>query len=136
MKPVYQTIFGSPSGNCLQACIASILNLPLSEVPNFMERPGDEWLQAMDEFLYKCGLQAVRIVPHDHFEAHGFHLISGPSPRGDYWHSIVGFDGSPVHDPYPDGKCELVSEETWTLFVALDPGAWTYDYTMDMKKGE
>lgn len=31
MKPVDQTIFGKPGGNCLAACIATILELPLDD---------------------------------------------------------------------------------------------------------
>lgn len=131
MKPVMQTIFGPPNGNCLQACVASLLHMDLDAVPNFMDRPEDEWIDALDEFLYKYGLQTVRIACHDHYEPTGYHLISGPSVRGDYWHSLVGFMGQPLHDPYPGGNCELVSQETWTLFVALDPGVWTYDHGRD-----
>lgn len=29
VKPVDQTLFGRPSGNCLPACVASILELPI-----------------------------------------------------------------------------------------------------------
>ena len=35
MKPVYQTVFGKHNGNCMSACIASILELELDDVPNF-----------------------------------------------------------------------------------------------------
>jgi hypothetical protein len=36
VKPVDQTTFGAPGGNCFSACVASLLEIPLSEVPYFM----------------------------------------------------------------------------------------------------
>lgn len=33
MKPVDQTTFGAPHGNCLMACVASILEVPLDSLP-------------------------------------------------------------------------------------------------------
>lgn len=43
MKPVDQTTFGFPGGNCFSACIASLLEMPLDDVPYFMH--GD-WYDA------------------------------------------------------------------------------------------
>lgn len=42
MRPVLQTRFGFPSGNCLLACVASILEVPLEEVPDGWDEEG--WL--------------------------------------------------------------------------------------------
>lgn len=33
MKPVTQTKFGDPEGNCLMACVASIVEVPIDECP-------------------------------------------------------------------------------------------------------
>lgn len=41
MKPVNQTQFKPPDGDCLSACIASILELPLNKVPNYIAY--DNW---------------------------------------------------------------------------------------------
>lgn len=50
MKPIDQTIV-STTGNCLQACLASFLELPIEEVPNFrrygrmMNVRMEDWLE-------------------------------------------------------------------------------------------
>jgi|EP01047_Picozoa_sp_COSAG01_P067476 hypothetical protein len=36
MRPVEQTVFGAGAGNALQACIASMLEMDLDSVPNFI----------------------------------------------------------------------------------------------------
>lgn len=53
MIPVYQTITDPDKGNCMQAAMASLLELPLNEVPHFRER--EDWLQIFLEFLENSG---------------------------------------------------------------------------------
>jgi len=119
VKPVHQTILGAPHGNCMQAAVASILELSLDEVPNFATY-GDMWVEALDEFLAAYGLQSVRIdIADDGWTPAGWHLIDGPSPRGPFWHTLVAYQGKPVHDPYEYGNCELDEYKVYTLFVAL-----------------
>lgn len=36
MKPIDQTTFGVPGGNCFSACVASLLELSIDDVPYFM----------------------------------------------------------------------------------------------------
>ena len=54
MVRVYQTKFGAGNsnkpGNCLQAVIASLLELKLEDVPHFMEH-GDMWAKVHDDFI-------------------------------------------------------------------------------------
>ena len=54
MKKVYQTIVDRECGNCMQATIASLFELTLEEVPNFIEL-GDEWHWRMMEFFKEKG---------------------------------------------------------------------------------
>ena len=119
MKPVYQTIFGLPHGNCLQAAVASLFELELDDVPNFMER-GDDWEKCFERFVLERGLQTVAFDVdglRGIWAPVGYHLITGKSPRGDYLHEVVGYRGEPVHDPHPDGGCELKTMEFFTVFV-------------------
>lgn len=37
VKKVFQTIVDRGNGNCMQAAVASLLNLELSDVPHFIE---------------------------------------------------------------------------------------------------
>lgn len=46
MTPFMQTKFGKGQGNCLQACVASILDLSLKHIPDF-NKEGMEWFVSL-----------------------------------------------------------------------------------------
>lgn len=118
MKSVLQTEFGE-KGNCTSACIASILELPISEVPNFTvdvngELDNDDaafsrvsvWLKKR-ELLYKWFYYKPWMQGLIEFKC-GYHMIGGKSPRNTgLGHMVVGLDGKMVFDPHPD-KAGLV----------------------------
>lgn len=54
MIKVYQTIVDKGHGNCMQAAIASLFELSLDSVPNFIEL-GDKWYNEMHSFVNKQG---------------------------------------------------------------------------------
>jgi hypothetical protein len=60
MKPVWQNIKGV-NGNCMQAAIASILELELEEVPNF-KLLGKRALRVLIEFMKSHNYSFVRLV--------------------------------------------------------------------------
>lgn len=117
MIPVDQTRFYEPDlpvdeqrGNCLQAVVASLLDLPLDEVPHFVQDHVDtdgakHWWNSMVEFVGTHGWGVHPAVPIPDYP--GQHLmVSGPSPRGadgdGLWHVVIYRDGEMVHDPHPD----------------------------------
>lgn len=117
MKPVYMTIMHDPPehiGDCLRCSIASILELPASEVPHFSgldpwtDEPCDKWRGHLLNFLAPLGLSYIEIpFGTDVLPLWGpfldfHHTISGISPRGTR-HSCVGRRGEVVHDPHPSG---------------------------------
>jgi hypothetical protein len=118
MIPVYQTIFGNKNGNCVQACVASILELPLSDVPHFLEY--NDWWEALNWFLGCRGMYAVDLMINVHkragFVCRGYHLINGPNTRNGVLHAVVGKDGRMVHDPFPGGL-GLKKIDTYTIFA-------------------
>lgn len=121
MKPVDQTVFGYPNGNCFSACLASILELPLEEVPWFMAE-GD-WLSRVQEWLKPRGLYAACLLidtTESPFYPPGWHILSGQSPRGDWLHAVVAQGTKIVHDPHPD-KTGLVNHKDTLILIALDP---------------
>ena len=65
MKPVYQTIFGKTNGNCFAACIASILEMDLEDVPHFCRGDNPEWMFDLNEWLYQFGLGALTVAFQD-----------------------------------------------------------------------
>lgn len=118
MKPVYQTNFIPPDGNCFEACIASIFELDLDDVPKF---DGDNWFGKFEKWLKRHDLYPICIKVSDcdeNFIPQGYYLIGGKSPRGDFNHAIVGYNGKAVHDPLPNGGCELGETIDYILFIA------------------
>lgn len=100
--PVHQVtqsiLHGDPSGrpgNCLQAAVASLLELPLDEVPHFVEY--DDWLERLAEFCTAHGYQPI-MRPPDTDVAYG--MAWGPSERG-VRHAVVWADGAMAWDPHP-----------------------------------
>lgn len=94
MKPVKQTT----ANNCYAACFASILEIPIEDVPcfgrkNFLKQ-ADEWLRAKHDYTLLGFSGDFYCIPAV------YHIMCGKSPRGIY-HAVVGFQGKMVHDPHP-----------------------------------
>lgn len=133
MKPVNQTILHDPEnglvGNCFQAAVASVLELPLELIPHFVkDHPGEgsEWWIAFLEWLEPQGLYAVNYgttyedgTPLLDGTIRGWHLMGGESPRDNH-HSVVGWNGKMIFDPHPsrDGLSKVTEH---VLFLATDP---------------
>lgn len=95
MRPVDQTTYGPNDGNCFSACIASILEIPLAEVPRFMNVSA-----ALMRWLAERGLSAT-LYYSDEFVPPGYSIAAGPSKRfAGRMHACVAFDGVVVHDPH------------------------------------
>lgn len=107
MAEVTQTILlGDASGrqgNCLQAAVASMLDLPLDEVPHFVE--AEDWWTALVSFVRAHGSNVRRLSKADGPPVLG--LAVGPSPRG-VTHTVVCRDGA-QWDPHPsrDGLTDV-----------------------------
>jgi hypothetical protein len=139
MIPVAQTLFGREEGNCLAACVASILELDLADVPNFCADQSDgSWLRKLADWLAERELCAVHAsfvdsdpgpkpAPADlvtmsewlKLRRVGFAIISGYTERG-LSHSTVWFDGELAHDPHP-GKNPLVNVVDMVVIAHRDP---------------
>lgn len=106
MTPVDQTTFGA-EGNCFSACVASVLDLPIADVPRFT---GDGWWLRFVAWCAERDLMPIFIpVGHDVLTPGrapaGYSMVGGPclrdgalSPR---LHECVALDGKIVHDPNP-----------------------------------
>lgn len=118
MKPIDQTIFGEKTGNCFQACLASMLEISLGAVT--IDTQGIDWLDQTQKFLYSRNLVFVQ-VRLDVCNQYPFYplqnvpvIFMGRSPRGKYYHQVVGVIKHNVtnnqrvfeilHDPHPDRK--------------------------------
>lgn len=96
MRPVDQTTYGVNDGNCFPACIASILEISIDEVPRFFG-PSVDFLR----WLAPQGLSATRYKGSDYVPP-GYAIAAGPSRRfAGRLHACVAYDGAVVHDPHP-----------------------------------
>lgn len=100
---------GRAAGDCLRACVASVLDLDLDDVPHFVqyiEHPEGSkniWYWALVGFCAAYGWKVDYVEKGDETPApRGWTFIDGKSPRG-HSHVVVGHDGTMVHDPHPSG---------------------------------
>ena len=116
---VKQDKFGE-EGNCLSACLASIFDLPLTSVPNFIECTEtyewkielNKWLAPRDlSFLYiKSNCQGVENL---FIGQKVIHILVGHTERFTF-HAVVGLNGKFIFDPHPDNT-RLDDTETHKL---------------------
>ena len=115
MTPVDQRVFEDGKGDCLRACVASILDLSCDDVPNFAEA---DYIESLCLWL---GLRGVRFVQvrfekaeHCSKAWYGYSdqpvLLWGKSPRvgadgKEKGHAVVGramgYGFRIIHDPHP-----------------------------------
>lgn len=116
MKPVYQTILDGQDGDCMAACIASLLELPIDQVPN---PHTTTWWDDWQAWLKQRGLYLVEAIGADWMPP-GWGILVGTSPRGDWQHACVALNGEIVHDPHPDGG-GVAQRTAYDLLVPYDP---------------
>lgn len=105
MIPIKQTVLGR-GGNCFAACIASIMELELENVPNFCTN--ENWREETNKWLSTFGFFYMDFhlagdLRDELCQYWGYHIIAGDSPRG-LRHATVGYRGHIYHDPHPDNN--------------------------------
>lgn len=104
MTPVYQTKFTDEAkgkrGNCLAACLASLVGVSLVDVPAIEELPDKDTHPAILAFLGKHGYAfhgfKPGMPPHDGRE----YLTSFRTPCSEHFtHCVIVRNGMIVHDP-------------------------------------
>lgn len=129
MKPVMQTNLGA-NGDCLRACIASILEVPIEILPeptphhHKSEEEFGEYVTLLEQTLARlnCGMVIVQSPGGAVFPGYTIvtHRMKADPRRG---HARVAFDGWVVHDPYPNGTMDRLVTETimdWVILYPLD----------------
>src|ERR1700693_1506089 len=118
MTPRKQTIPHRPEdglyGDCHRAALASILDLPVLDVPHFMhglrDDQGEEFEERQRQFLSHLGLWPICIPFNMTLEdllltfsiqcPNVYYLLGGIGGRGASGHTVVGCGGEIVHDPH------------------------------------
>jgi hypothetical protein len=121
--PVRQTRFGAPAGNCFAACIASILELPLSDLPDPDLADKDAWWLTWISWLRERNLTLyVWEVNPDADIPHGYSILATRPPGlpAGYGHAVVAFDGHVVWNPNP-GIGDIGQLVEWQALGVIDP---------------
>jgi len=120
MKPVYQTIYGRPNGNSFAACVASILEMNLEDVPNFCAGDNPRWMNDLNKWLYQFGLGALTVAFQGEIPIEKGWCCAGGHSHTGVMHAVVMKDMKMVHNPHP-GWGELIDIVDYTFFIALNP---------------
>lgn len=123
--PVHQTAFGPEHGNCVQAAWASVLEVPITEIPDFspVGKPkGMTQLAAEQAFAEGYGLMLVKRPGADLPPGleRTLHFGYGRSPR-DLSHRVVMRGVNMVHDPHPEGAGVKLKGRIFLVSVVEDP---------------
>lgn len=132
MHKILQTRFGNPGGNCHQAALASLLEMPLGAVPDFCNMPGDDWDIKENLWLMQHGLYSLHVRPGDDSSMEWFtdHVPSIAGVKSlttaGALHSVIYYKGQVVHDPHPSQvhryrEVEIVSFDVMSV---VDPAAF------------
>jgi len=139
MKPVYQTRFGGSDapeeeqGNCMEACLASIFECTLGDVPDFAGNiTGAGRFLQLQRWLAERNLSLLMLPAKPVDAPAGYSMVAVKSktlPNPDDGHMVVAKNGLLVHDPNPNSKGPLDHEiEAYWAFTVKDPSLQTRRY--------
>ena len=127
MKQVTQTVTG-PKGDCLRACVASILELELEMVPELSVNADSDqrwdWFVKLNNWLQNTrGLNLMYMDYDSGTTPLGYSILVVDSPRhDDVYHALVAYDGFVKWDPYPGDEVGPYGDfRFWLVFQKLDP---------------
>jgi len=138
MMKVYQTKFGGSDapleeqGNCFQACVASILEIPLEEAFDCKLYPDDEWFDKFNEWLTKYGLACIMFdhskeKPVAATKVLGYAIMDCMSTtlyHGEH-HVVIIKDEEVVHDPNPHAEGRIGDCQGFSLLVPVNVANWS-----------
>jgi hypothetical protein len=124
MVPIDQTILNLKTGDCMAACVASIFEVRLEQIPNFMENGAKDFNEKLDTWADAIGLRTIdmRLETSEDILRDCYVIAVGPSPRDpeNHNHSIVWYNGKMVHDPHPSRDGIVGEPEVFTVFIVKD----------------
>lgn len=130
MTPQKQTIFSHEKkgtvGNCLSACVASLLDMQIEDLPHFSWHMSD-WFRILYMFLedhgYSVKMLPIKNNPDWKTEFNGidgYLIVGGGSPRGiKNGHAVIYKDGQPFFDPHSDNTF-LTSEDDFYVIEKME----------------
>ena len=134
MIKVYQTIVGKKRGNCMQATVASLLELPLDDVPHFLLKKNLGTF-GMHKFFWKLGFEPCyinrgkfdtefmrKIAVFDGGVNGYFYGVVKSQTFENVWHAVIVDENlNIVHDPNPNQKAlKLLPDDVEGIYVMHD----------------
>jgi len=128
MIKTYQTktVANDGEGDCLAACIASILERPLRHI-NAPSTKDPQYWSKLDTSLARIGYRLVRPKKRPK----GYAIAYGPGERiypaghdlefTSIIHAVVVFNGQLIHDPFPFGEGLTEVTNYYTLEHVSEP---------------
>lgn len=119
MRPVNQ----QAADECFRACLASVLELPLSAVPHMVHQ--SDWPGCLNTWLARSGIGLRIVGVSDGADILDFLsdmtcIVSGDGPRGQK-HAVLMRGRETLHDPYAEfGAISLKGAAVW-LLVPTNP---------------
>lgn len=124
MKKVYQSRVDKSHGTCMQAAMASLFEMFIEDVPNFIEM-GDEWWYNLRKFYKERGYSHGCYNPNGKIDTakkalefdggingYWFASVESVNLGKDVWHAvIIDKDLNVVHDPNPNNYGHVYKPE-------------------------
>lgn len=124
MKKVYQSRIEKKHGTCMQAAIASLFEMFIEDVPNFIEL-GEEWFSSIRNFYKERGYSHCCFNPRKEIEitkqvleidggvnGYWFASVLSVNLGPDTTHAvIIDKDMNVVHDPNPNNYGHVYKPE-------------------------
>lgn len=123
MKKVFQTRYGKGNGNCFQAAIASILELPFEEVPDFCNQyTNQKYYDEFVKWLNTKGYSAIPLMYETTLEylKGCYYLASGINDNG-IRHCVIFKDGKQIHNPNKRCQHEDIKPDMVDIIFPLNP---------------
>lgn len=129
MTPVSQT----EGNDCFRACVASILAIPITDLPIppriLTDENWPEYVDSLKNIVRNLGFELFTVdYENDYDRPRGFSIASYPSPNNpdsDVLHAVVALNGVVYWDPSPTYRRRNVQYEgapkDWIIFQALYP---------------
>ena len=120
MIPVRQTRFGAPHGNCIEACIASLLEIPLFHVEQYpltKFRSYQHYINSINDLLghFDRFIYVVKFKPPFIPKFRGHYMVAGVKYTGDR-HCVIYKNGRPCFDPNPDDAFLVEADRIYLVY--------------------